>query len=767
MSDTASKTEEKAAYRVLARKYRPHSFKDLIGQEPMVRTLTNAFDTGRIAQAWMLTGVRGVGKTTTARILARALNYETDAIHQPTIHMEELGIHCQAIMEGRHVDVVEMDAASHTGIDDIREIIAQVRYRPVSARYKVYIIDEVHMLSTQAFNGLLKTLEEPPEHVKFVFATTEIRKVPITVLSRCQRFDLRRVDSATLMTHLKGIAEKEAVGIEDDALRLIARAAEGSVRDSLSLTDQAIAHGAGHVDAKAVRDMLGLADRVRVVDLFEQVMKGDASAALKELRDQHASGADPAVVLADLADFTHLVTTLRYVPEAAQDAAIAPEEAERGLAFSQSLSIRTLGQVWQMLLKALDETRNADSPRQAAEMALIRIAHAADLPSPDDLLRLLKTKGSEALPGPSDTTPSSESDAPKASAMAGAMVSPAKAEPASAPKARATPDNMNAPEVARSFAPAPEPSARKAEAAEDTAKPTVTDGGSPQTPSTARSEGPAALKASAEPAKPLPPPAEPEPASAPAPAEIRTKEAPSAPSENADQPGADTPAQSRPAAAASNAVARMRSKPLSLAVAGDPSSFSPGAHPQRHTGPAVEIASFPALVALAKDKRDSRLEAWLRRYIRPVKMEARRLEIGLVDEAPSPLVSELTKRLHDWTGERWVVTLVSDAKTPTLEEERIARRRALLSDAAKDPAVAAILEAFPGAKIADVRLKGEAEVSETAAEFAAAGDELDAMDASAPLDESLSDDDIGFDERPFADLDDEPQDGDDDFDLEF
>ena len=764
MSDTASKTEEKAAYRVLARKYRPHSFKDLIGQEPMVRTLTNAFDTGRIAQAWMLTGVRGVGKTTTARILARALNYETDAIHQPTIHMEELGIHCQAIMEGRHVDVVEMDAASHTGIDDIREIIAQVRYRPVSARYKVYIIDEVHMLSTQAFNGLLKTLEEPPEHVKFVFATTEIRKVPITVLSRCQRFDLRRVDSATLMTHLKGIAEKEAVGIEDDALRLIARAAEGSVRDSLSLTDQAIAHGAGHVDAKAVRDMLGLADRVRVVDLFEQVMKGDASAALKELRDQHASGADPAVVLADLADFTHLVTTLRYVPEAAQDAAIAPEEAERGLAFSQSLSIRTLGQVWQMLLKALDETRNADSPRQAAEMALIRIAHAADLPSPDDLLRLLKTKGSEALPGPSDTTPSSESDAPRASAMAGA----ARPEPLSPVKVRATPDNMNAPEVARSFAPAPEPSARKAEAAEDTAKPTVTDGGSPQTPSTARSEGPAALKASAEPAKPLPPPAEPEPASAPAPAEIRTKEAPSAPSENADQPGADTPAQSRPAAAAaSNAVARMRSKPLSLAVAGDPSSFSPGAHPQRHTGPAVEIASFPALVALAKDKRDSRLEAWLRRYIRPVKMEARRLEIGLVDEAPSPLVSELTKRLHDWTGERWVVTLVSDAKTPTLEEERIARRRALLSDAAKDPAVAAILEAFPGAKIADVRLKGEAEVSETAAEFAAAGDELDAMDASAPLDESLSDDDIGFDERPFADLDDEPQDGDDDFDLEF
>ncbi|SMC34611.1 DNA polymerase III, subunit gamma and tau [Fulvimarina manganoxydans] len=765
MSDTATKTEEKAAYRVLARKYRPHSFKDLIGQEPMVRTLTNAFDTGRIAQAWMLTGVRGVGKTTTARILARALNYETDAIHQPTIHMEEPGIHCQAIMEGRHVDVVEMDAASHTGIDDIREIIAQVRYRPVSARYKVYIIDEVHMLSTQAFNGLLKTLEEPPEHVKFVFATTEIRKVPITVLSRCQRFDLRRVDSATLMAHLKGIAEKEAVGIDDDALRLIARAAEGSVRDSLSLTDQAIAHGAGHVDAKAVRDMLGLADRVRVVDLFEQVMKGDASAALKELRDQHASGADPAVVLADLADFTHLVTTLRYVPEAAQDAAIAPEEAERGLAFSQSLSIRTLGQVWQMLLKALDETRNADSPRQAAEMALIRIAHAADLPSPDDLLRLLKTKGSEALPEPSSSTPNSGAGGSATSATA----SSAKPEPAFAPKARAMPDNMNAPEAARSAAsPSPVPAA-KAETADTGTKADAIEDAPSATSGRAAAEKLAEVAARSQ--------TEPErsdlgsAAAAPVPASTPADERPIAIAETKIETEAEseaTSANNRPVAAAVSApVARMRSKPLSLTIAGDPSPLSPGTQPQRQTGPAVEITSFLALVALAKDKRDSRLEAWLRRYIRPVKMEARRLEIGLVDEAPSPLVSELTKRLHDWTGERWVITLVSDAKTPTLEEERIAKRRALLSDAAKDPAVAAILEAFPGAKIADVRLKGEAEVSETAAEFVTGGDTLDAMEASAPLDESLSDDDIRFDERPFADLDDEPQDGDDDFDLEF
>ncbi len=253
------------AYRVLARKYRPQNFNDLIGQEPMVRTLKNAFETGRIAQAWMLTGVRGVGKTTTARILARALNYKTDTVDQPTIDLSVPGENCQAIMEGRHVDVIEMDAASHTGIDDIREIIEQVRYRPVSARYKVYIIDEVHMLSTAAFNGLLKTLEEPPPHVKFIFATTEIRKVPITVLSRCQRFDLRRIESGTLAAHLRRIAEAEEIAVDDASLAMIARAGEGSARDSLSIFDQAIAHGAGAVTAEAVRSMLGLADRARII----------------------------------------------------------------------------------------------------------------------------------------------------------------------------------------------------------------------------------------------------------------------------------------------------------------------------------------------------------------------------------------------------------------------------------------------------------------------------------------------------------------------
>ncbi|MDN2567323.1 DNA polymerase III subunit gamma/tau, partial [Aquibium sp. A9E412] len=379
-----------AAYRVLARKYRPSDFSALIGQEPMVRTLTNAFASGRIAQAWMLTGVRGVGKTTTARILARALNYKTDGVDQPTIAFERPGEHCQAILEGRHVDVMEMDAASHTGIDDIRDIIEQVRYAPVSARYKVYIIDEVHMLSNQAFNGLLKTLEEPPPHVKFIFATTEIRKVPITVLSRCQRFDLRRVDAGMLTAHLKAIADREGVEADDEAFAMIARAAEGSVRDSLSILDQAIAHSAGRVTPQTVRDMLGLADRSRVVDLFEHLMKGDVAAALAEFRAQYDTGADPAAVLTDLAEFNHLVTRLRFVPAAAEDASLSEEERRRGLAFADALSVRVLSRAWQMLLKGIAEVQASNRPVAAGEMVLIRIAHAADLPPLDEALKALE-----------------------------------------------------------------------------------------------------------------------------------------------------------------------------------------------------------------------------------------------------------------------------------------------------------------------------------------------------------------------------------------
>ena len=388
-----------SSYRVLARKYRPATFDDLIGQDAMVRTVSNAFETSRIPQAWILTGVRGVGKTTTARILARALNYELPdgSITGPTIKMPALGTHCQAIMESRHLDVIEMDAASHNGVDDVRQINDAIRYAPVNARYKVYILDEVHMLSTQAFNALLKTLEEPPPHAKFIFATTEIRKVPITILSRCQRFDLRRIDAGVLVKHLEGIAAKEQIEVDAEAFALIARAAEGSVRDSLSLLDQAIAHAAGPVRAEHVRQMLGLADRARVSDLFEALMRGDVAAALNELRAQYDTGADPAVVLTDLAEFTHFVTRVKVVPAVADDLALIEVERTRGRAFAEKLSMRVLSRCWQMLLKGIAEVGAAGRPLAAAEMVLVRIAYAADLPTPDEVIRSL-SDGSGSMP---------------------------------------------------------------------------------------------------------------------------------------------------------------------------------------------------------------------------------------------------------------------------------------------------------------------------------------------------------------------------------
>jgi DNA polymerase III subunit gamma/tau len=395
-------------YRVLARKYRPRTFEDLIGQEAMVRTLSNAFETGRIPQAWMLTGVRGVGKTTTARILARALNYQTadgQGSSGPTIHMPELGVHCEAIMESRHVDVLEMDAASHTGIDDVRQIIDGIRYSPVSARYKVYIIDEVHMLSEKAFNAFLKTLEEPPPHAKFVFATTEIRKVPVTILSRCQRFDLRRIEADKLVAHLGRICRSEAVEASDEALAAIARAAEGSARDSLSLMDQAIAHGAGVVTAETVRDMLGLADRAQVIDLFEAVMRGDVPVAFAALRAQYDAGADPAVILSDLATFSHVVTRLKLIPEAARDPALTEVERIRGSDFAQKLSVRTLSRTWQILLKGIPEVQASNRPVAAAEMVLVRLAYAADLPTPDEALRALKDGAAPPSGGPAPSGP--------------------------------------------------------------------------------------------------------------------------------------------------------------------------------------------------------------------------------------------------------------------------------------------------------------------------------------------------------------------------
>jgi DNA polymerase-3 subunit gamma/tau len=390
-------------YRVLARKYRPVDFTTLIGQEAMVRTLRNAIATGRIAHAFMLTGVRGVGKTTTARIIARALNCTgPDGKGGATVDPCGVCDNCKAITEDRHVDVIEMDAASRTGIDDVRELIEGVRYRPVSARYKVYIIDEVHMLSEKAFNALLKTLEEPPPHVKFLFATTEIRKVPVTVLSRCQRFDLKRVPQQTLIEHFSKIAAAEKVEISPEALTLLARAADGSVRDGLSMLDQAIAHGGGVVDAAQVRDMLGLADRSRVLELFEKTMRGDAPAVMASLGEMHDSGADPVVILQDLLELTHWVTRLKVAPEAA--AASADSERAQGLAMAAKLSMASLTRAWTLLLKGLQETLSAPSPLRAAEMALIRLCYVADLPSPSDAIKALHN-GAAAAPAPSASAP--------------------------------------------------------------------------------------------------------------------------------------------------------------------------------------------------------------------------------------------------------------------------------------------------------------------------------------------------------------------------
>jgi DNA polymerase-3 subunit gamma/tau len=446
-------------YRVLARKYRPSNFDDLIGQEAMVRTVSNAFETGRIPQAWILTGVRGVGKTTTARILARALNYEKPdgSVKGPTIHMPGLGVHCQAIMESRHMDVLEMDAASHTGVDDVRQINDSVRYAPASARYKVYIIDEVHMLSTAAFNAFLKTLEEPPEHAKFVFATTEIRKVPVTVLSRCQRFDLRRVEADVLMGHLSNIAQKEGVEVEPEALGIIARAAEGSVRDSLSLFDQAIAHAAGLVRADAVRQMLGLADRTRVIDLFEHLARGDIASAFGEFRAQYDVGADPVVVLSDLAEFVNFVTRVKIVPATADNVAFGETERVRAREFAAKLSMRVLSRMWQMLLKGIAEVQTATRPAAAAEMVLVRIAYVADLPTPDEAIRMLDQNGGGAQVASASAAPVRPAPAPNLSSMPGSSSIPASpmrapTSPRSGAEASARPQ-MAAPSAAAQSAP--------------------------------------------------------------------------------------------------------------------------------------------------------------------------------------------------------------------------------------------------------------------------------------------------------------------------
>jgi DNA polymerase-3 subunit gamma/tau len=445
-------TDAATHYRVLARKYRPQTFAEIIGQEAMVRTLANAIDSGRIAHAFILTGVRGVGKTTTARIIARALNcIGADGKGGPTVSPCGQCEHCTSIAEDRHVDVIEMDAASRTGVDDIRELTEGMRYRPVSARFKIYIIDEVHMLSKNAFNALLKTLEEPPPDVKFVFATTEIQKVPVTVLSRCQRFSLRRVPIDQLVPHYQKIADAEAVPIEPGALGLIARAADGSVRDGLSILDQAIALAAGPVGEAMVRDMLGIADRGLVFDLFETVMRGDTGGALDRMGSLYQGGADPLTVIQDLLDLAHFLTRLKLAPEAGAGDPMAEGDRERARPLAAALSMPVLARAWQMLLKGIEEVQTAPSPIQAAEMLLVRLAYVADLPAPAELVKRVTSgeavatrtaPSAPAPPRPPAAVPPPTADRPIAApSTAGDMVG--FVEPAS-PAAMVRRDSGNA-----------------------------------------------------------------------------------------------------------------------------------------------------------------------------------------------------------------------------------------------------------------------------------------------------------------------------------
>ena len=561
-------------YQVLARKYRPQTFADLIGQDAMVRTLRNAFAADRIAQAFILTGIRGTGKTTTARIIAKGLNcVGPDGQGGPTTDPCGRCEPCRAIAEGRHVDVHEMDAASNTGVDDVREIIDSVRYRAASARYKIYIVDEVHMLSTNAFNALLKTLEEPPAHVKFIFATTEIRKVPVTVLSRCQRFDLRRIEPEVMIDHLRGVAGREGAEVASDALALIARAAEGSVRDAMSLLDQAISHGGtGETTAEAVRDMLGLADRGRVMDLFDLIMKGEAAAALTELGAQYSDGADPMAILRELAELTHWVSVVQITPDAAEDPTVSPDERARGQAFAQGLPMRSLTRMWQMLLKALDEVGRAPNAMMAAEMAVIRLTHVADLPSPDELVAKLR-------------------DAP-----------------------------------APTGGPAPRPA------------PSGGDGGAP--------------------------------------------------------------------------VARV-------------------ANGGTVGGAEAALARFPTfdtVVELIRANRDVKLLIEVEGGIRLARYSPGRIEFEPAPRAAPDLAQRLGGRLQGWTGARWAVTLVPAGGAPTIAEARDARTAAARTEAMAHPLTLAVLDAFPGAELIELRTRED--VAQAAAEDALAEveDEWDPFD---------------------------------------
>ena len=579
-------------YVVLARKYRPQSFDDLIGQEAMVKTLRNAFASGRIAQAYMLTGVRGVGKTTTARIIARALNYETDTVKAPTIDMPALGRHCAEIMESRHPDVIEMDAASNTGVDNIRELIESARYRPIIARTKVFIIDEVHMLSKGAFNALLKTLEEPPEHVKFIFATTEIRKVPVTVLSRTQRFDLRRVDVPELSAHFTKIVAAEGATAQADALALIARAAEGSVRDGLSLLDQAIAMGEGNVSAETVRAMLGLADRGRIFDLVEHVFRGDAKAALASLDDLHRDGAEPVQLLADLAEAVHAAARVKAVGGEAGSEGLSAEERRRAASIAGKLSTPLLSRAWQMLLKGGEEAAKASNPRAAAEMVLIRLAYTADLPAPDEVIRLLGGESALARSGKP-----AASDAPPRDA-------PLNEDARPAPQAAAP----------REVAAVASPLAAAATAGDD-----------------------------------------------------------------------DDPAFDPEYDASFNDL-----------ISEDPASVGGGLADPR---------SFDAVIALASERRDMMLKLQLEDRVSLVKFDsaAGSIDLFLLPGAPAQLANELREKLNAWTQRKWVVVLSKAAGDRPRGDVRREREAAELEALKAHPAVKAVLDLFPDAKIAEVR----------------------------------------------------------------